>query len=212
MNATPLANMSLTQFSRELASESPAPGGGSVAALCGGLSASLSTMVAGLTFGKKGYEQASEKMNTLAQKAQQLQQQLLVAVDGDTAAFNQVAACFKMPKATEEEKSKRAQAIQEATKGATLSPLGILTLCPELIAIAREMVLHGNQNSLSDAGVALHAAKTAAWGAYYNVLINLKSLTDENWKKPISTEADKLVSQCEKDAMAVEQELLKRLS
>jgi glutamate formiminotransferase/formiminotetrahydrofolate cyclodeaminase len=185
----PLASMDLVAFCAELASNSPAPGGGSVAALNGALSAGLSAMVGNLTFGKKGYEKVREEMEIVAEKAQPLKDFFIEAIDKDTEAFNQLMTAFALPKKSDEEKKARQEAIDEATKGATQVPFSVLeksrTAAELALAVARE----GNRNSLSDAGVAGLTAAVCAEGALYNVLINTQEMPDGPYRSETRTQA-----------------------
>ncbi len=177
-----LASLSVSGFAAELASDSMAPGGGSVAALAGSLSAGLSGMVAALTYGKKGYKDASEAMNELGRAAQPLSERLLAAVDRDTDAFNDIIAALRLPKGSDPEQAARAAAMEAAQQGATRVPLEVLQGACEALRLAQTAVAKGNANSLSDSGVAGLMGEAAAFGAFYNVLINLPSVRDEAWK------------------------------
>ena len=188
----PLAAMSLRAFADELSMDSPAPGGGSVAALCGALSAALSAMVANLTIGKKGYEAAAAELADVARRGQALKDDLLRAVDRDTAAFNRVMDASRLPKGSPEQQAERDAAVEAATREATLVPYGVLESCAELVRLADTAAARGNRNSLSDAGVAGLAARAAAEGAYYNVRINLPGLRDEAFKLRIRESAQAL--------------------
>jgi glutamate formiminotransferase/formiminotetrahydrofolate cyclodeaminase len=172
----PLVRMSNREFVDELSSDSPAPGGGSVAALCAAQAAGLAAMVANLTVGKNKYAAVQNRVKELAEEAQDLKDFFLAAIDDDTEAFNAVMATFGLPKATPEQARARDLAIAEATRQATRVPLSVLEKVPALLEIAGEVGRIGNANSLSDAGVAVLAAMAGAEGAYYNVLINLASL------------------------------------
>jgi glutamate formiminotransferase/formiminotetrahydrofolate cyclodeaminase len=187
-----LVQLTVRGFANELSMDSPAPGGGSTAALCGALSASLSSMVANLTVGKKGYEAATEDMKAVALEAQRLKDALLQAVDEDTASFNKLMEAFRLPKKTEEQARERESAVEEATKGATLVPLEVVREGVACLKLAREAALKGNQNSLSDAGVAGLTAQAAAEGASYNVRINLPGIKDKDFKAKTLAEADAL--------------------
>ncbi|MCJ7526160.1 MAG: glutamate formimidoyltransferase, partial [Candidatus Aminicenantes bacterium] len=167
-----LASMDLVDFCAELASDSPAPGGGSIAALNGALSAGLSAMVGNLTHGKKGYEAVRAEMESAAEKAQPLKDFFIEAIDNDTEAFNCLMAAFSLPKKSDEEKKIRQDAIEEATKGATLIPFAVLEKSQAAAELALAVAMKGNRNSLSDAGVAGLTAAVCAEGALYNVLIN----------------------------------------
>ena len=181
--AGPLVRKSLREFVNELSTDSPAPGGGSVAALCGALSAGLSAMVANLTVGKKGYENAARLMIQTAVRAQELKDECLRIVDEDTAAFNSVMDAFRLAKGTEGQKAERDAAVEAATKEATRVPFRLLGISEELVKLARTAARRGNRNSVSDAGVAALAARTAAEGAAYNVRINLAGIQDEAFKE-----------------------------
>jgi glutamate formiminotransferase/formiminotetrahydrofolate cyclodeaminase len=176
-----LVEMTTQGFVDELSSDSPAPGGGSVAALCGALGAALGAMVANLTIGKKGLEASWDAMRVVAPRGQELKDWFLAAVDEDTAAFNRVMDAFRLPGKTPTEVAAKEQAVQEATKGAAVVPLSVLERSLEVLDLAEETVRQGNPNSASDAGVAALCASTCAEGAYLNVRINLKSLTDAVW-------------------------------
>ncbi|MFB0566172.1 MAG: glutamate formimidoyltransferase [Candidatus Aminicenantaceae bacterium] len=190
--ANSLLRFNLREFTNELSSDSPAPGGGSTAALCGALSASLTSMVSNLTVGKKEYESVQKKIKELAVKAQALKDEFLKAVDLDTAAFNKIMDAFKLPKKTKEQKQERDNAVEEATKEATLVPMEVLKKSIEALELAKEVCLKGNKNSLSDAGVAALAAQTAAEGAYYNIKINVPNINDEEFKSKILEQATTL--------------------
>lgn len=173
-----LVSQTVREFTDTLSSAAPAPGGGSVASLCGALSTGLSAMVGALTTGKKGYEAVGAAHDDNAVRAQALREAFLADIDADTAAFDAVMAAFGLPKKTPEEQAARNAAIQEATLQATLVPLRVLERCV-LAVQAAELALTGNANARSDAGVAVLTARAAAEGAYYNVCINLKGLDDE---------------------------------
>jgi len=187
-----LLKMDLRRFADELSMESPAPGGGSVAALCGALSASLSSMVAHLTVGKKGYESAQREVKRLAVEAQALKDSLLEDVDRDTRAFNKVMDALRLPKKTDDQADERDRAVEEASLEATLVPLGVLEKSINLMKLAKKIARIGNKNSLSDAGVAGLAAMAAAEGAHYNVRINLTSLKSEDTRSRIGLKAKAL--------------------
>jgi glutamate formiminotransferase/formiminotetrahydrofolate cyclodeaminase len=187
-----LLRLNLREFVNELSMDSPTPGGGSTAALCGALSASLSSMVSNLTVGKKGYEKVEKEMKKNAVNAQILKDELLNAVDADTRAFNKVMAAYRLPKSTEEQKKEKDRAVEEALKEATLVPFSVLEKSIEAMKLAKEVALKGNKNSLSDAGVAALAAQTAAEGAYYNIKINLPNIKDMPFKTRVQRKANSL--------------------
>lgn len=180
-----LLSLNLREFADEVSMDSPAPGGGSVAALCGALSASLSSMVSNLTFGKKEYEHVQGKVKDFALRAQVLKDEFLRNVDLDTLAFNRVMDALRLPMKTEEQNKKREAEIEEASKEATLVPFHVLENCVEALHLALEVALCGNKNSISDAGVAGLTAQTGADGAYYNVKINLPGIQDKEFKSKI---------------------------
>ncbi len=184
-----LVDMNLRDFADELSTDSPAPGGGSTAALCGALSAALSSMVSNLTVGKKEYEKVQEAVKDFAVRGQALKDFFLDSVDLDTQAFNELMAAYKLKKKTEEQELERDNAIESGLKEATLVPFRVLEKSVEALELAKDVVINGNKNSLSDAGVAGLTAQTAAEGAYYNVKINLPDIQDESFKSKIAAEA-----------------------
>lgn len=173
-----LVSMTNREFVDELSTDSPAPGGGSVAALCAAQAAALTAMVGNLSVGKKKYAKVQDRVKEIAELGQALKDFFLQAIDDDTNSFNAVMDCFGMPKKTEAQQKKRDLAIAEATRGATRVPAAVLDRIPELLDLADEIGRIGNAASLSDAGVAVLTALTAAEGAYYNVLINLEGLKE----------------------------------
>jgi len=206
-----LFNLSLRQFANEVSMESPTPGGGSVAALCGALSSSLSSMVANLTFGKKSYESSWEEMKQVAVKAQSYKDRFLHLVAEDTKAFNRVIEALRLPRGTEKEQQEREAAIEAANQGATLVPLEVLQLSQGLLDLAEIVLFRGNKNSLSDAGVAVATALAAAQGAYYNILINLPNVREETFKAKIKAEAEQLYHRVEERTNNLRLALLKEL-
>ncbi|MFH1873794.1 MAG: glutamate formimidoyltransferase [Pseudomonadota bacterium] len=208
---TPLASMSLKAFAEELSSNSPAPGGGSVAALAGGLSAALSSMVAILTYDKKGYTELNPEMDEIGQKAQINLREQIAAIDTDTQAFNKVMDCFSLPKKTEAEKKSRTQAIEEATKQATLIPFSVLEKSITALKCAQTLAEKGSANSASDAGVAGLMGYSAAMGAYYNVLINLSGISDKKWTAKIEKDADNLAKKAKELATTIEKTMIAKL-
>ena len=207
----PLISKSVRDFVAELASDAPAPGGGSVAALSGALAAGLAAMVSALTYGKKDHRHKNAEMESLGADAHALKAEQLAAVDDDTFAFNRVMAAFSMPKNTKEQNAAKAKAVEDATKDATAVPLGTLErTLPTLDAAERAAAL-GNPNSLSDAGVASLMARAAAWGAYYNILINLGGLRSKAWAAKTRAQADKALKKAIKTADRIDAAVLKRL-
>lgn len=194
---TPAPLMSLTteRFVDEVSNESPAPGGGSVAALCGSLSAALSAMVANVTVGKAGYEQVWEPMAALSLRAQTLKTALAKAVDDDTQAFNGVIEANRLPKATAEQQAVRAAAIDRAYQEAAKVPLSSARLCLEALEIAKDAAEMGNRNSSSDAAVAALTARAGVEGSVLNVLTNLGSIQNDAFKRSAREEAARLGDQ-----------------
>ena len=180
-----LVDLTCSGFCEETASESPAPGGGSVSAYMGALAASLGTMVANLTGGKAAYDDEWEKFSDEAVHGQQLKNDLLHLVDEDTNAFNRIMNAFGMPKKTDDEKAARSAAIQEATKFATEVPFQTMQKAMETFQVCRAMVEWGNPASVTDGGVGALAARSAVMGAHLNVKINASSLKDEAFKNDI---------------------------
>lgn len=184
-----LVDLTCTGFCEETASESPAPGGGSVSAYMGALAASLGTMVANLTGGKAAYDDEWEKFSDVAVHGQQLKNELLHLVDEDTNAFNKIMNAFGLPKKTDEEKAARSAAIQDATKFATEVPFHTMQKAFETFEVCRAMVEWGNPASVTDGGVGALAARSAVMGAHLNVKINASSLKDEAFKNDILAKA-----------------------
>ena len=187
--AKKLVDLTCTGFCNETASESPAPGGGSVSAYMGALAASLGTMVANLTGGKAAYDDEWEKFSDVAVHGQQLKDELLHLVDEDTNAFNKIMNAFGLPKKTDEEKAARGAAIQEATRFATEVPFKTMQKSYEAFQVCRAMVEWGNPASVTDGGVGALAARSAVMGAHLNVKINASSLKDEDFKSRILKDA-----------------------
>lgn len=190
-----LVEMKVNEFIAELASDSPAPGGGSVSAVSGALAGGLLAMVCRLTIGKKGYEEVQSEMEAALSKAEALHQKLTKLVDDDTNAFNEVMAAFKMPKETDEEKEARKAAIQEAYKKAADIPFAIAKTCLEVLTLAESIVNKANTNAISDIGVAALAAHTGLEGAVMNVKINLPSIKDEAYVNSRKSEIEEFLKQ-----------------
>jgi glutamate formiminotransferase/formiminotetrahydrofolate cyclodeaminase len=200
-----LVDMSLTAFADETASESPAPGGGSISAYVGALGISLATMVANLSAHKRGWDDRWEEFSDHAESGQKLKDELLRLVDEDTAAFNAIMAAFGLPKNSDAEKSARTATIQEATKQAILIPLKVMEAAHASMAVIKAMAEVGNPNSVSDAGVGALCARTAVLGAHLNVRINASGLYDKDFLADVLAKAKKL----EDEAVALEGEILK---
>jgi glutamate formiminotransferase/formiminotetrahydrofolate cyclodeaminase len=188
-----LISMPVHQFVDECSTETPTPGGGSVAALAGSLAAGLAAMVANLTQGKKKFLAVHEEMVAIAVKGQQLKNDLIAAVDRDTEAFDKVMAAMKMPKGTPEQELERGAAIEKATVGAAEVPLSVLEKIPSVLELARVVAEKGNPNSRSDAGVAASMARAAAEGAYLNVRINIAGLKDRSVADKLGRRAEEVL-------------------
>ncbi|HEY4874913.1 MAG TPA: glutamate formimidoyltransferase [Puia sp.] len=204
-NDNKLVSMSLTDFADETASESPAPGGGSISAYTGALGAALATMVANLSSHKKGWDDRWEEFSNWAEKGEQYKNELIKSVDEDTKAFNQIMNAFTLPKSTDEEKKLRTQAIQSATKHAIEIPFSVMQNSFASMEVIKAMAETGNPNSVSDAGVAALCARTAVMGAFMNVRINAKDFNDKNFVSGIISEGKEI----EQKAIALETEILK---
>jgi glutamate formiminotransferase/formiminotetrahydrofolate cyclodeaminase len=196
-SGTPLVKKNLIDFANETASESPAPGGGSISAYVGALGASLAAMVANLSSHKKGWDDQWKFFSDYAEKAQQIKDRLLVLVDEDTNAFNKIMDAFSLPKATDEEKAIRSNAIQDATRYATEIPLETMKVASRAFEIAEAMVEKGNPNSVTDAAVGALCLRTAIFGACLNVEINASGLKDKESANALITEAKKLRTDAE---------------
>jgi len=192
-----LTGMTLTSFANETASESPAPGGGSIAAYCGALGISLGTMVANLSSHKRGWDERWEEFSRSAHEGMRIQKQLLALVDEDTAAFNRIMDAFGLPKGTDEEKAARKAAIQSATKYAMEIPLHVAQLSLESMAVLRLMTETGNPNSITDAGVGALCARAAVLGAVMNVKINAGGLDDKAYVAATLVECTRLSAAAE---------------
>ena len=193
-----LSSLSLTDFANETSSESPAPGGGSISAYCGTLAASLTTMVANLSSHKRGWDDKWEFFSDWAKKGLDIQNELIDLVDKDTDAFNQIIESIRLPKDTEEEIKKRNEAISWATKNAILVPLSIMEKAYDCMKITKEMALHGNPNSISDAGVASLCAVAAIKGGLLNVKINCKDFDDLKFIESINKKTDSIIKKSKK--------------
>jgi glutamate formiminotransferase/formiminotetrahydrofolate cyclodeaminase len=199
-----LIDMTCRAFADETASESPAPGGGSISAYLGALGAALGTMVANLSSHKAGWDDRWQEFSDWAVKGQQIKDDLLALVDEDTASFNRVMDAFGLPKTTEEEKASRTTAIQEATKYATEVPLRTMQRSCDAFEIIKAMAANGNPNSVSDAGVGALCARSAVMGAFLNVKINAAGLKDREFAEETIAQG----AEFERQAIAAESEIL----
>lgn len=189
-----LVDQTLKQFTEETASESPAPGGGSISAYVGALGAALGTMVANLSSHKRGWDERWEEFSDWAEKGKQFHTALLKCVDEDTDAFNKIMSAFGMPKSSDQEKAERKKAIQEATKNAIEVPLKVMQLAHDSLDVMQAMAETGNPNSVSDAGVGALCARTAVEGAFLNVKINAVGYEDKQWLFQTLMQAEELLN------------------
>ena len=188
------AKKTLVAFLDELASSSPAPGGGSVAALAGALGAALTAMVCNLTIGKKKYAAVDEEMKKILLQAEEMRALFTALIDKDTEAFNKVMEAFSLPKDTEPQKALRSAAIREATKEATNVPLEVMKHCIDALALTQQVAASGNVNSVSDAGVSAYMLHAAVEAAALNVRINLNNLNDSEFVGWKTDEMDSLMN------------------
>lgn len=202
-----LADMSVVDFLDETASNSPVPGGGSIAALSAAFSSALTQMVANLTLGKKGYEDVQEEAGFIVKEAERMRGFFVEYIDKDSDAFNEVMNAFKLSKDTDEKMEYRKKAIQEATKLAALVPLDIAREAYKIMDLAQVVVEKGNKNAVTDGAVATMLARTAVLSALYNVKINLSSIKDKDFVEKVSKEVDEL----EKNVKIKEEEILSKV-
>ncbi len=203
-----LTDLTVKNFLDKVAGSDPVPGGGSIAALNGAIASALGAMVANLTIGKKNYADCEEQMKEIATLANEKMRQFTADIDRDSEAYDRVFACFKMPKATDEEKALRSAAIQEATKHAAEVPMEVARAALSLMDMLADVALHGNRNAVTDSCVAMMSARTAVLGAILNVRINLSSLKDTDYAVRMQTEADEL----ERSAIEKEKTLLDNIN
>ena len=204
-NKNSLIKMSLENFANETASESPAPGGGSISAYCGAIGTSLATMVANLSANKRGWDERWEEFSNWAEKGLEYQNQLLDLVDEDTNAFNDIMEAFKLPKENGSDKKKRNLAIQEATKNAIKTPFKVMEIALASMDMIKKMAEIGNPNSITDACVAALCARTAIRGAFLNVKINCLDYKDAKFVVKIINKGDIIDNKAKK----IEQEIIK---
>ena len=203
-----LTDLSIKEFLAKTASNSPVPGGGSIAALSAAVAASLSEMVARLTIGKDGYDAFEEDMKKIAKDAADYRNKLIKDIDRDSNAYNNVIASFKLPKATEQEQKNRKRAIQEALKSASLVPLEVAKDAFKIIELAEKVVKYGNENAVTDGAVAVMMARTAVLSALYNVKINLVSIKDKDFIEKVRKE----IKHMESEIIDKEREILSDIS
>ncbi len=202
-----LRELSISDFVNETASESPAPGGGSVSACMGAMGVSLGTMVANLSSHKKGWDKHWEEFSDLAEKGKRLQEKLLSLIDEDTQAFNEIMEAFALPKYSPAEKEKRENAIQTATMNAIKVPFSVMQTAYEGFDLIKEMVKKGNPNSVTDAGVGALAIRSCIMGAWLNVKINASAISDKNSLMKILDNGKQIIS----DTIKTEAEILKEI-
>jgi len=175
----------------ELSSKSASPGGGSVAGIAGALSAATVSMVCNLTVGKKKYQQNEDDVKKCLENAEKLKIEFLLLAEKDAEVFSEVMEAYKLPHETDQEKADRNQAVEEATKRAALVPMDVLRRCEAVAQSSRSVALKGNENSISDAGVAVIMAHAAAHAASLNILINLSTISDEDFKGKLKSEQER---------------------
>ncbi len=200
-----MRNMTINEFAKIVASDSPVPGGGSIAALCGALGAALAGMVANLTVGKKKYANSKEEMTDIIIKASLLREKLLNYIEEDSLAYNKVTEAYRLSKETEEERFYRRDRIQESLKVAASVPLKVAETSFEIFPLAEAVVLRGNASSVTDALVGAMMARTGVLSAVLNIRINLASIKDDEFVKELKDKADVL----EERTYKYEKEILK---
>jgi glutamate formiminotransferase/formiminotetrahydrofolate cyclodeaminase len=188
-----LIDKKVSNFLNELASNSPTPGGGSVAALAGALGAALISMVGNLTVGKKKYEDVEEDIKKILSSSEKLRYELSQLIEDDVKVFNNFMATYKMPKETEDEKKIKTEKMQEALIKAAKVPLRVAYKCLDILSLSKEVAEKGNINVVSDAGVAALMAEAALESAILNVKINLKMIKDEKTKEELSSSIQELL-------------------
>lgn len=198
-----LIDKPIAGFLDEVASNSAAPGGGSVAALAGALGAGLTAMVCRLTIGKKKYADVESEMRDVLSKVEELRAQFTDLIEKDTEAFNTVMEAFSMAKETEEQQEARSSAIQEATKSAALVPLEVMELCERALPFTSIAATKGNVNSLSDAGVAASMFYASCESAALNVRINLSTIQDDEFVHDTSVKANGLLASVQQRSQEV---------
>ena len=205
------AKSSIQTFLDDLASERPTPGGGGAAAVSGAIGAALVSMVANLTIGKKNYEAVWQDLEAVNAKAEALRTELIRAIDEDVVAFNAVMGAYGLPRATDEDKAKRAAAIQAALKDATLAPLRAVKACFEVIRLSAAAAEKGNLNVISDAGVAVLSANAGLRSAALNVFINAKAIKDRDFAEKQIAEVNALLAQAAETTETVYQTVISKI-
>ena len=208
-----LIDMNLEKFAFETASESPAPGGGSISAYCGAMGAALATMVANLSANKRGWDDRWEEFSSWAEKGISYQKELLELVDEDTKAFNQIMDAFKLPKENESDIKKRNDAIQNATKNAILTPYRVMQVALDSMGVIKKMAEIGNPNSITDACVAALCARTAVRGAFLNVQINCLDYNDKSFVDDINKKGKNILEKAfklENKIISITEKIIKK--
>ncbi len=200
-------NQPIKKYLDEAAAKLPAPGGGSVSALCGALGAAMASMVANFTVGKEKYKEVENEISRLLSQSEEMRKRLAELLDADVRAYGKVSTAYRLPKVTDEEKGQRSQAIQEACKGALQVPLEAAQCCRRILELSRRLVDVGNVNLISDVGVAVILAESALQGAVLNVEINLAGLKDESFIKEKRKNLDSLL----RDSLVIRDEVLKKV-
>jgi len=195
-----MTQSSIDQFLDRLASGDPTPGGGSAAAIMGAMAAALVSMVCNVSFGKKGYEAAEPELRSILARSEELRVRLTAMVAGDIAAFDGLMAAYKLPKSSDEEKSRRAETIQSSLQRATLVPLECARACFEVVQLARRAADLGYKHVISDVGVGVAAADAALRSAALNVFINAPSLKDRRFAETAIEEVERLVGNSAADS------------
>ena len=198
-----ITDESIEKFLDDLASGNPTPGGGSAAAIMGAMGAALVSMVCNVTIGKKGYEAVEAEMRAVLHESERVRRRLTAMVAEDIAAFDSILAAYKLPKATDDEKARRAAAIQAGLRRATEVPLDCARVCAEVIVLSRRASEHGYLNVISDGGVGVLAGFTGLRSAALNVYINAPALKDRTFAEQATAELEKLVKSCAAESEAV---------
>ena len=198
-----LKDLTLSEYLEKTASGEATPGGGSIAALCAAAAAGLTEMVANLTIGKKGYASVEAEMRDIATTASKLRDKFIGDIDNDPQAYQQVLAAFQLPKNTEAEKHRRANAIQDGFKNAALIPMSVAENGFKIMDLAKKVIEKGNKNAATDGAVAAMAARTAVMAALYNVKINLTAIKDEAFVAELAQEVKALERQVKDKEKAI---------
>lgn len=191
----PIINHSVNEFIMLLASKEPAPGGGSASALLGAIGSALSSMVANLTIGKEKFKEQEPILQEILKESENLQKEFLSLIEEDTNAFNKVSRAYKMPKDTEEQKNARREALERSLKDATMVPLSIMEKSLSALRLLEKSIGNTNPNVISDIGVSALCLKSALEGGWLNIIVNLKSIKDEDFIKDVKKKAEEIFSE-----------------